>query len=225
MSAFNIGFGANLAAGLSPQPAQSAQRTPHREQMFRKRPYKRYVSRRPSLFSRLWTDLQFHWHASNKAPWIVVGVLGLGIATMGYLFYSVSSHAEERRQLTCLAMNVYYEARGEPLQGMHAVAEVTMNRVASRRYPDTVCEVVYQKKYDWLRKRDVSAFSWTEFDVVPHPEGKHWRIAWDAAHAVYHGKVPPLVDGALHYHARRIRPSWSRSMKPVARIGAHVFYR
>ncbi|MGH8629679.1 MAG: cell wall hydrolase [Burkholderiales bacterium] len=144
---------------------------------------------------------------------------------IAYATYSVSSYAAQRRELTCLAMNVYYEARGEPLAGMHAVAEVTMNRVASRRYPDTVCEVVYEKRWDPLRKRYVGAFSWTEFDVVPHPEGEKWQQAWDAAKEVYRGQKAPVLNGALHYHATYIKPSWSRGKRPVAKIGAHVFYR
>lgn len=177
------------------------------------------------MWSRWWSDLRFYWHTTGKAPWIIAAVLGLGIGAIGFLMYSVASIASERRELTCLAMNVYYEARGESLAGMHAVAEVTMNRVASRRYPDTVCEVVYQERWDPLRKRNVSAFSWTEFDVVPHPEGKKWQQAWEAARNVYDGRHSPTLNGALHYHATYIRPSWSRGKKPVARIGAHIFYR
>lgn len=152
-------------------------------------------------------------------------VLCAGIATMGFLVNMILARDSERRELTCLAMNVYYEARGETLAGMNAVAEVTMNRVASSRYPGTVCKVVYQKRWDRLRKRDVSAFSWTEFDVVPHPEGKPWVQAWDVANAVYYRKEPPSLNGALHYHATYIRPSWARGKKPVAKIGAHIFYK
>ena len=174
---------------------------------------------------RFWNNLRFYWHSSNKAPWIVAMVLGAGISTMAFLMFSLSSHAATSRELNCLAMNIYYEARGESVAGMHAVAEVTMNRVASARYPGTVCEVVYQKKWDWLRKREVGAFSWTEFDVMPHPEGRQWEQAQDAANAVYYGKHPPALDGALHYHATYIKPSWSKGKKPVARIGAHVFYK
>lgn len=193
--------------------------------MFRKRSRRRSSPRTYSAFSRLWNNLRFYWYSSNKAPWIVALVLAVGISTIGILIYTVSANAAQGREMTCLALNVYYEARGESLDGMHAVAEVTMNRVASRRYPETVCEVVYQKKWDRLRKRDVGAFSWTEFDVVPHPEGVPWQLARDAAKAVYRGEKAPVLDGALHYHASYIKPSWSKGKKPVARIGAHVFYK
>ncbi len=169
--------------------------------------------------------MRFYWHTRDKTPLIVVSLVSLGIAAIGFLMYSMSALASERREVTCLAMNVYYEARGEQLAGQYAVAEVTMNRVASARYPGTVCEVVYQKRWDPLRKRYVSAFSWTEFDLVPHPYGEPWQQAWEVAKAVYEGQQPPTVNGALLYHARYIKPSWSRGKRPVARVGAHIFYR
>jgi N-acetylmuramoyl-L-alanine amidase len=120
---------------------------------------------------------------------------------------------------------VYYEARGEPRSGQYAVAEVTMNRVASGYYPDTVCGVVYQKQWDPLRRRYVGAFSWTEFARRPSPEGREWRRAWEVAETVYRKRHVPTLDGVLHYHAVYIKPSWSRGRKPVARIGKHVFYK
>src|SRR5882672_11161357 len=88
------------------------------------------------------------------------------------------AHADDRRNLACLARNVYFEARGEPTAGQYAVAEVTMNRKASGRYPDTVCGVVYQKNWDPLRKRYVGAFSWTELGALPAPRGEEWERAW-----------------------------------------------
>jgi N-acetylmuramoyl-L-alanine amidase len=193
--------------------------------MFRKHLHKRRSPRPFPPLSRLANDLRFYWHSSSKAPWIVAMVLCAGIAGFAFLAQAMSARAFEHRQLNCLALNVYYESRGEPLAGMHAVAEVTMNRVASRRYPATVCEVVYEKRWDRLRKRDVGAFSWTEFDFVPHPEGRAWQQARDVAHAAFHRLQPPVLGGALHYHASHIRPSWAKGRKPVARIGAHVFYR
>ena len=194
-------------------------------QMFGKRLRKRGSRRTDPALYRLWNNLRFYWYSSNQAPWIAGLVLGIGITITGVLTYTMSSSAAEAREINCLALNVYYEARGESVDGMHAVAEVTMNRVASGRYPDTVCEVVHQKRWDTLRKRDVSAFSWTEFDLLPHPAGEPWQKARDAAKAVYHGKKTPVLDGALHYHANYIRPSWSRGKKPVAEIGAHMFYK
>ncbi len=181
-------------------------------------------SRRVPLLSGWWIDARFLWHTTNKAPWIAALIVGMVISTFSALAYRLESNSWEQRELTCLALNVYYEARGEPLAGKYAVAEVTMNRVVSRRYPGTVCEVVYEKRWDRLRKRYVGAFSWTEFDIVPHPEGEQWHLAREAAKAVYFGQQPPQLNGALHYHATYIRPSWAHGQQPIARIGGHVFY-
>src|ERR1700685_59090 len=64
--------------------------------------------------------------------------------------------------LECLAENVYFEARGEPLEGQYAVAEVTLNRTRSDHFPHTVCGVVHQTRWDPSRGRFVADFSWTE---------------------------------------------------------------
>jgi len=185
----------------------------------------RRSARRVPLLSGWWNDARFFWHTRTKAPWIVALIVGAAITTFSTLTYWLESNGTQRREVTCLALNVYYEARGESLAGKYAVAEVTMNRVASRRFPGTVCEVVYEKKWDRLRKRYVGAFSWTEFDVIPHPEGEQWHRAREVAETVYFGRQPPQLNGALHYHATYIRPSWSLGRQPVARIGGHVFYK
>src|SRR5579859_5968562 len=187
--------------------------------MLRKYPAMRRSSRRVSLLAGWWIELQYFWHTRIKTPWIVVLFLGALVAAFAGLSQLIETNRVASRELTCLALNVYYEARGESVAGMYAVAEVTMNRVASRRFPQTVCAVVYEKRWDWLRKRYVSAFSWTEFDIVPHPEGVQWRQARDAADAVYFRRRPPALDGALHYHASYIKPSWAKGEKPIIRIG------
>jgi len=187
--------------------------------------FSRRRSSRLPLLAGWWIDLRFFWYTWNKGPWIVVLVLGGIVATFAGVAQFLDTNRAEKRELTCLALNVYYEARGETLAGMYAVAEVTMNRVLSRRFPDTVCGVVYEKRWDWLRKRNVGAFSWTEFDIVPHPEGEQWKQARHAAEEVYFGRQPPVLDGAMHYHAIYIRPSWAQGQKPITRIGGHVFYK
>jgi spore germination cell wall hydrolase CwlJ-like protein len=109
--------------------------------------------------------------------------------------------------------------------GQFAVAEVTMNRKASRLFPRTVCEVVYQKTWDPIRKREVAAFSWTEFKKVPEPTGEDWQRAQQVAKAVYYNHYTPQLQGALYFHATYIRPEWAKEKRRVARIGRHVFYR
>ncbi len=172
-----------------------------------------------------WNGVRYRWAITNKAPWIAVLAVGLVFAAFGFLIRGLFAAKDDHRALTCLALNVYFEARGEPVAGQRAVAEVTMNRVASKRYPRTVCGVVYQKTWDPLRKRHVGAFSWTEFDSVPPPKGREWQRAWEVAEAVYYRREPPKLPAALHYHATSIRPSWAEGREPLARIGSHVFYR
>ena len=205
--------------------ADVTQRAHHRSRkILRKLLYTQRSARRVPLLYGWWNSARFFWHTRNKAPWIAFLVVGMIITTFSALAYLLESNRSEKRELTCLALNVYYEARGEPLAGKYAVAEVTINRMVSGRYPGTVCEVVYEKRWDRLRKRYVGAFSWTEFDLVPHPEGEQWRRAKEVAEAVYFRRQPPQLNGALHYHATYIRPSWARGQQPIARIGGHVFY-
>lgn len=176
-------------------------------------------------------NLVYFWHTHEKGGYVVIAVLGVILLTFGlFIRFSITGHhqtrnAHERNQdLTCLTKNVYYEARGEPVDGQYAVAEVTMNRVASKHYPNTVCEVVYQEKFDVIRKRNVSAFSWTELDVTAPVDKKIWRQAWKIAEEVYDERAEPRADGALFYHSKYIRPRWSRGKRRIAKIGRHVFY-
>lgn len=169
--------------------------------------------------------LRHRWYATSKAPWLAVAAVALVLSGFAWMMRTSLAAREEARSLTCLAMNVYFEARGESLVGQQAVAEVTLNRVASGRYPNTVCGVVFQRNWDPLRGRYVGAFSWTEFEKVTPPEGEAWDRALDVAQSVYSGRVPPRLRGALHYHADHIRPSWARERRQIARIGNHVFYR
>jgi N-acetylmuramoyl-L-alanine amidase len=193
--------------------------------MFLRLFYAHLPSRISWAVSRWWYGMRVFWHAWDKEPWVFALVLGL-IATIFVLALQVVyARQDERRNLVCLARNVYFEARGEPAAGRYAVAEVTMNRKASGRYPDTVCGVVYQKNWDPLRKRYVGAFSWTEFDSLPTPTGEDWLRAWEVAEAVYYEREAPVLEGALFFHATYIKPDWARGKRPLARIGGHVFYK
>jgi len=178
------------------------------------------------------TGLHLRWHAPHiggakglAAGLLFVLVLG-GIAGPAYVDHARRRAAEQRRvDLACLAENVYFEARGEPLVGQYAVAEVTMNRVASPLFPSTVCGVVHARRFDPIRKRYVGAFSWTELDKLEPPHGEEWLRADTVASAVYDNPdESPLVDGALFYHATRISPAWAKTKTRIARIGRHLFY-
>lgn len=182
-------------------------------------------ARYTAAISRAWQRVRFRWYTANKGPFIAVFAVVVVVSLFSGILYSLYAHDKERRELTCLALNIYFESRGESTAGQYAVAEVTMNRVASKYYPDSVCDVVYQKNWDTIRKRYVSAFSWTEFDTLPSPTGEQWQLAMKIADIVYNGKQQPTLDGALHYHAVYIKPSWSTEMTPVAKIDRHIFYK
>lgn len=119
-------------------------------------------------------------------------------------------------QLGCLAMNIYQEARGESIRGKLAVAAVTMNRVSSKHYPDTICEVVWQRKQ----------FSWTNLTVKHHrfTDFKAWKQALLLAKLFMDGAIWPGVGKAMHYHAVSVSPYWMDSQQLVARYGNHLFY-
>jgi spore germination cell wall hydrolase CwlJ-like protein len=152
-------------------------------------------------------------------PWRV-----LLIATISLMSVAAAgawmANADERRlarradDLRCLAENVYHEARGEPLVGQYAVAEVTLNRVRSRDFPDTVCGVVHQP----------GAFSWTYYDNSSAPSGYEWWRAQSVASAVYDNNEAPLVAGALFYHTTQVVPDWAATRLQLTRIGRHLFY-
>jgi len=185
-----------------------------------------------------WDDarrgVRLAWYRADREAMAFALLIGSVLLAFGFGLHAVFARHEralelvretERKNLECLAKNIYYEARGEPPAGQYAVAEVTMNRKASKRYPATVCAVVHEKRWDAIRKRYVGAFSWTEFYAVPEPMGAAWALAQKVAEDAYYGRAPEQLDGATYYHATTIKPSWARTQQRVARIGRHVFYR
>lgn len=136
--------------------------------------------------------------------------------------------AAQRRtlDLRCLAENIYFEGRGEPLKGQYAIAEVTLNRLRSPHFPHTICEVVYDTRWDPARKHFVAHFSWTSYLERPEPKGTAWKQAMDVATAVYdHQHMPIMPPDALFYHNTSVQPYWASSKKVIERIGHHIFYR
>lgn len=171
-----------------------------------------------------WSDLRFRWVIGDKMILAFGGLISVVIISFSLFLFQYSDIRDASREVTCLALNIYHESRGEPRAGQFAVAEVTMNRVASKHYPNTVCEVVYQQNWDVRRKRLVGMFSWTELDKKPELKSSLWRHSRKIAEAVFDGDYIPKLSGALFYHARYIKPRWARYKRPKARIGQHIFY-
>jgi len=125
-------------------------------------------------------------------------------------------------QQRCLAAAVYFEARGEPIKGQAAVAQVVLNRVRNPSYPATICGVVYQNE-DWRHRCQFSFACDGLRERIT--DRMHWKIAEQVAMAVTAGKIwLNDVGSSTHYHAVYVHPGWARDMKKVDRIGRHVFY-
>jgi spore germination cell wall hydrolase CwlJ-like protein len=127
------------------------------------------------------------------------------------------------KEQKCLAEAVYFEARGEPVEGQAAVAQVVLNRVRNPAYPSTICGVVYQN--DHWRNRCQFSFACDGIkDRITSPG--HYRVAKDVAMAVTAGKIwLESVGSSTHYHATYVRPRWAGTMKKLTKIGQHIFYR
>jgi spore germination cell wall hydrolase CwlJ-like protein len=169
--------------------------------------------------------------ARGVGAWLFIGLAGAVLAvaasvtaTESYRAAQLAAGEERLRELQCLALNIYYEARGEPLVGQYAVAEVTLNRVASHRFPDSVCAVVYAKAWDGTAGTWVGAFSWTVAAALESPSGLAWDRAVTIAATAFDNQEAPLVDGALFYHATYVQPEWSLGRERVTRIARHLFY-
>lgn len=139
-------------------------------------------------------------------------------------------------QLTCLATNIYHESRGESLEGMIGVAHVTLNRVKSHRYPNQICDVVYQAVHSkwWLEHhnrlvpiRNMCQFTWYcdgKSDAV-NANSSGWQMSVYVAMAVLVDKYDDPTYGATHYYNHNIvRPQWSFVMAKTTVIGNHTFH-
>ncbi len=125
-------------------------------------------------------------------------------------------------QWRCLTEAIYFEARGEPVEGQIAVAEVVLNRVDSARYPDTVCKVVNQG----TGRLHACQFSYTcdgEPEAITEP--KAWDRAGKIARALMDGAPRTLTAEATHYHADYVDPYWNKVYPRTTKVGQHIFYK
>ena len=124
--------------------------------------------------------------------------------------------ALDKKSVECMAKNIYYEARGEPVEGQVAVAHVTMNRVDEEHWPDDICSVVYESKQ----------FSWTFKVKNQTPRDlKSWKTAVTIARDVMIGNTTDPTLGAQFYHAGYVNPTWNKEMEVSKVIGSHIFYK
>ena len=129
--------------------------------------------------------------------------------------YSAGAPLDE--QANCLATAVYFEARGESLEGQLAVARVVMNRATSGRYPPDWCSVVKQPaQFSFVRHGEFPAIDTTS---------AAWARAQGIARLAISNVIPSVEPDVLWYHATYVAPSWGHRLNMVERIGAHIFYR
>lgn len=138
-------------------------------------------------------------------------------------------------EVECLAQNIYFEARGEPMSGQIAVAYVALNRQRDDRYPNTLCHVIKQGPISaWFLMehdkvvplRHKCQFSWWCDGRSDNPKDMWaWGRAMDIAAGVINGKYEDPTGGALWYHNNEVDPDWNRQLAYTTQINKHLFYK
>ncbi len=128
------------------------------------------------------------------------------------------SNAQHR----CMTEALYFEARGEPIRGQYAVAEVILNRVDHKEYPNNICDVVYQNAHRHLACQFTYACDGLPETVT---DRAMWERLSRISRIMMDGADRPLTSGATHYHATYVNPNWARVYPRTASIGQHRFYR
>jgi len=127
----------------------------------------------------------------------------------------------------CVALAIYFEARGEPDAGQIAVAHVVRNRIEDPRYPDNACDGVKQGYY-WNGNpiRNMCQFSFYCDGMSDEPRNlTAFQYAYDIADATLDGYQHGLIEGSTHYHADYVFPTWAAHHTKIVKIDSHIFYR
>ena len=149
----------------------------------------------------------------NAAPAPDAGEAG----SLRELIAAMPIDEEPTGDLRCLAQAIYFEARGEPIEGQLAVGEVVINRAESSAFPDDYCGVVTQR----------AQFSFVRSGRIPSvaTQSPAWERAKAIARIAHQDLWDSPAEDALFFHATRVRPSWARRKIASATIDRHVFYR
>ena len=160
--------------------------------------------------------------------------VAIGVAVLSSLLSPATKAAQNYinlEELDCMAKNIYFEARNEATVGQLAVAQTVINRVNSSRFPNNICDVVYQGLHakNGLPLKDRCQFSWycDGHHDEPRKDSRSWKKSVEMASMVIQSKdwFVDVIDGATFYHADYVDPRWSREKRMVVRIGSHLFYR
>jgi len=124
--------------------------------------------------------------------------------------------AKLSNELDCLAHNIYFESRNQPTPAQFAVGFVTMNRVKSNAFPNSICKVVKQKhQFSWF---------WDGLSDKPN-EKEAYEKAKKIATLLLSGRFTDNTSGALFYHSNKVKPKWAEHFYFIAQYGDHLFYR
>ena len=151
---------------------------------------------------------------ATEAAWLYRG---------GWPLYALvgkfATNAQLDEQTNCLATAVYFESRGESLEGQLAVARVVINRAASGRYPGSWCQVIKQPyQFSFVNPHN-GAFPQADTN------SDSWKKAEAVAELAAANIVPSVAPDVLWYHADYVAPAWRHNLQEVQQIGAHIFYR
>jgi len=175
----------------------------------------------------------------------LITALAIGTVLIASVFPAKSDTLQEdiqwnidksHKQILCLAKNVYFESRSDMLAGQFAVADVVLNRVRDTRWPNSICEVVYQGPIStWHLEnsgkevpiKNKCQFSWYCDGKSDEPSDREsWRNAQMVAYQIMTNEAfRGVTSGSTHYHATYVSPAWSLSFQYVGQIGEHMFYR
>ena len=144
----------------------------------------------------------------------------------------------KNNEITCLAKNMYFEARSEGIAGIVATTQVVYNRVNSEGYPNTICEVIEQAKISqwWLKEKGIikpiknkCQFSWFCDGYSDEPkDDKTYSELFELAEQFVNGEHEGMIDitgGALWYHADYVHPRWANHLEVTTKVGRHIFYK
>lgn len=149
------------------------------------------------------------------------------------LVFSAEAFTEKPdRQLQakkCIAANIFFEARNQGLAGMQAVADVTINRAKSKKYPSDICAVVFQKmQFSWTHQvsnRKIQNALIGSTKGLQEKDKEAMKLAHELAdRTLFEGSAVLLPDTVLHYHADYVKPKWARKMQRYTKIVNHWFY-
>lgn len=162
------------------------------------------------------------------------------LKTINIFNIDIESDTIDKSEVYCLAKNIYYESKGEDIQGQIAVAAVTMNRVNDPKFPKTVCDVVKFKIVSKITKKAVCAFSWycepdkgekslsfvNRDGTLNQRALEQFQIATMIAVGMLTGEIVDNTGGATHFHNPfTSNPDWKYTYRKTMRMGNHDFYK